>query len=306
MKTHRQRQYQCPRRPAFTLIELLVVIAMIAVLIALLLPAVQSAREAARRAQCTNNLMQLSIAVQNYETAHEVLPPGVVNETSPVRAIPKGFHMSWIAQILPYIDQKNIYDHLNFSFGAYSSENMSARPITIRTLLCPSQSTMAAPGQSDYAGCHNDVEAPIASNNTGVFFLNSGIRFEEIPDGSSNTIFLSEKKSNAFELGWISGTSSTLRNTGSPPSNNSTSPTFGASVLGDDEEGEDDGATKPVSKTKADATLMVGSYSSFHPGGAVTAFGDGSVRFLKSTINTRIYRFLGNRADGEMIGADQY
>src|SRR5216684_1150993 len=68
----------------FTLIELLVVIAIIAVLIALLLPAVQAAREAARRAQCVNNLMQLGIALQNYESAHEVLPPGVVNETGPI------------------------------------------------------------------------------------------------------------------------------------------------------------------------------------------------------------------------------
>ena len=68
---------------AFTLIELLVVIAIIAVLIALLLPAVQAAREAARRAQCANNLVQLGLAIQNYEASHERLPPGVVNDTSP-------------------------------------------------------------------------------------------------------------------------------------------------------------------------------------------------------------------------------
>ena len=86
----------------FTLIELLVVIAIIAVLIALLLPAVQAAREAARRAQCVNNLMQLGIAMQNYESSHEMLPPGVVNLTGPILDQPKGYHFGWLVQILPY------------------------------------------------------------------------------------------------------------------------------------------------------------------------------------------------------------
>src|SRR6476646_404760 len=95
----------CSREPrGFTLIELLVVIAIISVLIALLLPAVQSAREAARRSQCVNNLMQLGIALQSYESAHEVLPPGVVNETGPVLDQPKGYGFGWMVQILPYYE----------------------------------------------------------------------------------------------------------------------------------------------------------------------------------------------------------
>src|SRR5271157_1108297 len=81
-----------PRMHGFTLIELLVVIAIIAVLIALLLPAVQSAREAARRSQCCNNLMQLAIAMVNYEASYEILPPGVVNPTGPILDQPKGYH----------------------------------------------------------------------------------------------------------------------------------------------------------------------------------------------------------------------
>src|ERR1700754_2067028 len=92
---------------AFTLIELLVVIAIIAILIALLLPAVQQAREAARRTQCKNNLMQLGIALHNYQMAFEPPPPGVVNSTGPVLNSPSGYHMGWIAQILPYIEQRN-------------------------------------------------------------------------------------------------------------------------------------------------------------------------------------------------------
>ena len=88
-------------REGFTLIELLVVIAIIAVLIGLLLPAVQAAREAARRAQCVNNLMQLGIAVHNYESAHEVLPPGVVDPTGPIKNLPQGLPLRLADAVAP-------------------------------------------------------------------------------------------------------------------------------------------------------------------------------------------------------------
>src|SRR5262249_29690801 len=161
----------------------------IAVLIALLLPAVQAAREAARRAQCVNNLMQLSIAVQNYESSNEVLPPGVVNDTDPVLSVPKGYHFGWMARILPYIERKTIYGKLNFSVGVYDGANETARQNAISTFLCPSDPGSRG-GGSSYAACHHHVEAPIAANNMGSFFLNSHIRYEDISDGSSSTIFL--------------------------------------------------------------------------------------------------------------------
>src|SRR3954453_14939119 len=92
------------RRNGFTLIELLVVIAIIALLIALLLPAVQQAREAARRAQCRNNLMQIGVALNNYSMAHDMLPPGTVNSTGPIKSLERGgYHMSWLVQILPHL-----------------------------------------------------------------------------------------------------------------------------------------------------------------------------------------------------------
>ena len=105
-------------RPGFTLVELLLVMMIIVILIGLLLPAVQSAREAARRTQCLNNLMQLGIAMGTYASSHSVLPPGVVNETGPIKNLPEGYHHSWVVQILPYIGQQNAYNQLNMSKSA--------------------------------------------------------------------------------------------------------------------------------------------------------------------------------------------
>src|ERR1700744_3443108 len=102
-------------RRGFTLIELLVVIAIIAVLIALLLPAVQAAREAARRTQCVNNLMQIGIASKNYEKTFEQLPSGGGTPPGPIANTPKGYHFNWVTQLLPYLDAKPIYRRLDFN-----------------------------------------------------------------------------------------------------------------------------------------------------------------------------------------------
>src|SRR5262245_43020459 len=125
-------------RHGFTLIELLVVIAIIAVLIALLLPAVQQAREAARRTQCKNNLMQVGLALLNYEMAGECLPPGTVAPNRPMRNEPVGYHVGWIVPLLPYLDQSNTYQHFDFSVGVHGPENKSAREVRVASLLCPS------------------------------------------------------------------------------------------------------------------------------------------------------------------------
>lgn len=287
-----------PRRSGFTLIELLVVIAIIAILIALLLPAVQQAREAAHRSSCKNNLMQLNIALQNYEMAHNVLPSGTVNLTGPVRNESKGYHVSWIVQILPYLDERIAFNKYDFKQGAYAPENKQVADYRISTIKCPSN---PVPGHS-YAGVHNDIEAPIDVNNNGVLFLNSSVRYDEILDGCSKTFFIGEI-AEGNQRGWVSGTRSTLRNTGTRlnPSNLNYFPgkaPFNARNQNQDEESTEDSDGSPAAKNP----LHVGGFSSYHTGGAQFGMGDGSVRFISQNINEIVYQALANRHDGQLIG----
>ncbi|MHB1036494.1 MAG: DUF1559 domain-containing protein [Pirellulales bacterium] len=294
-------------RSAFTLVELLVVIAIIGILISLLLPAVQACREAARRASCSNNMMQLAVAVQNYESAHEVLPPGVVNPTGPIRNEAKGYHYGWLVQLLPYIEQRNVFRAVDFSVGVYDAKNAPVRKLRIPTFQCPSDGTYVH-NPSSYAGCQNDVEAPIAEDNHGVFFLNSHVRYRDIEDGASQTIFVGEKRieertdSPTFHhdrsaqdeedgglSSWASGTRSTLRNTGSPITIGNRQPNLAV---------ED----KPADEKAAEKLLLrVGGFGSFHPGGVLFSFGDGSVHFLSENIDATLLQQLGNRADGKLL-----
>jgi len=193
-------------RRAFTLIELLVVIAIIGMLIALLLPAVQSAREAARRNQCVNNLMQLGIAVKNFENSFGLLPSGTVDEEGPIRNVPLGNHMGWLPRLLPFLEQAALYDKIDFNKGVYDPENREAwlhQPLP-PVLRCPSdgggwryypprsRGTDIQPVDTNYMACHSGAETPIDADNDGVFFLNSQLRSRDIYDGTSNTIFLGE------------------------------------------------------------------------------------------------------------------
>ena len=274
-----------PTKYAFTLVELLVVIAIIGILVGLLLPAVQAAREAARRCACMNNIAQLGLAIHNQEFNSERLPSGVLNPTGPIRNEAIGQHISWCVQILPQMEQSSIYSNFDQAAGAYAAVNAAARRQRIPTLLCPSSPYNYEKEEiaiTNYAGCHHDVEAPIDADNNGVLFLNSRLRFSQILDGSSQTIMLGEMFSRREDLGWASGTSASLRNTGNfetPLRNNSRT-------------------------SKADepsGTLVVGGFGSYHTGGAQFAFADGSVHFLSQSIDKGIFSKLGNRADGEML-----
>jgi prepilin-type N-terminal cleavage/methylation domain-containing protein/prepilin-type processing-associated H-X9-DG protein len=202
-------------RSAFTLVELLVVVAIIGILVGLLLPAVQAAREAARRASCANNVMQLAIAVSNYEMAHRSLPPGTVDAKGPIVHLPIGFHHSWIVQILPMLDESSAYKKLDHSQSIYSATNFPVRSYELQILRCPSSPNDFA-ALSSYAGVHDSREVPIDIDNNGVLFLNSHVRYDDITDGVTHTLLLGEKHTDPTELGWSSGTRSTLRNMGSP------------------------------------------------------------------------------------------
>lgn len=294
-------------RAGFTLVELLVVIAIIGILISLLLPAVQAAREAARRVACMNNLVQLGVALHNYENAHEVLPPGVVHPQGPIRSEPAGYHMSWLVQLLPYLEETVTYRHIDFSAGAYDQKNAPVRAVRIGQFRCPSDSGPLATADnkvavSTYAACHHDVEAPIDKDNHGVFFLNSAIASRDIPDGTAYTLFLGEKTVTEADLGWMSGTRATLRNTGAPI--NSTDPYAGMPRGAAPGQPAPDGNAK-IEEAKA-ARLYVGGFTSCHPGGSNFTLGDGSVRFLSEAINTGLYQQLGDRRDGKLLPDRQF
>ncbi len=302
------KQASTPRHPrrGFTLIELLVVIAIIAVLIALLLPAVQQAREAARRTQCKNNLSQIGLALHNYLMTHQTLPPGTQNPTGPIISVEGGgHHMGWITQILPFLDQTAAANKIDFNQSVYAEQNRRVRKHFIPALMCTSDPAPtrgekeATP--SSYCGIHNDYETQIDVKQNGVLFLNSSVRAMQVLDGLSNTLFVAETRigtQSKSDLGWMSGTSATLRNpviwlNQSTPD---AAPNYQTHALPErigTEMANQQKATQPPE--------FVGGFGSWHTGGYHTVIGDGSVRFISSNINSGVLRNMAHKSDGELI-----
>lgn len=306
------------RRHGFTLIELLVVIGMIGVLVGLLLPAVQSAREAARRAQCANNLKQIGLALHGYHDALGCLPPGRLKSYDIRYAGPKPPCTATIIDkgleifLLSFLGQTTVYNAINQDLTILGAENHTLHTVAVGVFSCPDDplsgrprdlngGALAAYGLPDppggrrqmvftsYAGCTGTFQVlamPTPSNgctpspravsqNNGCFHDISPIPLAAVSDGLGNTIFMAEKSNvllrnlsvvdpaASAKHGWyITGNwGDTLFTTFYPPN-----------------------AHRTVAVGAVAA--RVNAASSLHPGGLNALMGDGSVRFIKETIQS--------------------
>jgi prepilin-type N-terminal cleavage/methylation domain-containing protein/prepilin-type processing-associated H-X9-DG protein len=351
----------------FTLIELLVVIAIIAVLIALLLPAVQSAREAARRAQCINNMKQIGLAMHNYHSGVGSFPMGAT-VTTPIGSGPRVGWGGWSAhaQLLAYMEQTAIANSINFSLPNYSNTgegqeaNWTGSTSRIAAFQCPSSPpdsdmwyvgsmpAMPSPYTNYWASLGSSMNQYAYNSNSepnGAFEVGGtawGMR--DFLDGTSNTIVFGEWQAggganfkNPSSQVIASGTPTNVGDMSQPGAN---MPYGGASFV--------PWITGPSCANKtsfrnfagqmwceglisrslgntlmppnspypncinvswggdADGTWGSVGLSSYHAGGANVLFGDGSVRFLKSSVAQTIIWSLGTRSGGEIVSSDAY
>lgn len=298
-------------RTGFTLIELLVVIAIIAILIALLLPAVQQAREAARRTQCKNNLKQIGVGLHNYHSSSEGLPPGFIQDPSTNRN-----EATWIALLLPFIDQGPRYDSIDFNACGGctnpSSVNFEAHSTPIEMMRCPSDlpGTLAFDvyAKGNY-GANNGVGPLIPPRGysvqpsrgpLGVFDSNKRLRLTDIKDGTSNTAAVSELRIYPEEGNDMRGImfypeGPFIHHNFSPnstvpdqvrhstcPDPNIDPPCMGAYNAYNDKN-------------------MIFTARSWHPGGVHVLLADGSVRFINENINLTTWQNLSTPRDGAVL-----
>jgi prepilin-type N-terminal cleavage/methylation domain-containing protein/prepilin-type processing-associated H-X9-DG protein len=356
-----------PRRSpvgGFTLIELLVVIAIIAVLIALLLPAVQSAREAARRSQCVNNMKQIGLGISHYESSQSSYPPGAIHyQESPYDCtqVSRGFSMFLL--IMPLMEQQNIFNSINLALPTGNvppvAQQSTCLLAKVQSYICPddpgptaqisgsgnfySQDSYAAcVGTRDiwhwWCGCPGSPGGPCTASPDiqpdGVFGGGFICRAAAVTDGTSNTIFAGEFSTfindpdNVFNS-WTRALwfGSNLLGTARAQCLAGTGPMINAPLMAGDEAAFGNGWQWLTGNTdywlyfSSPDVRYAGQYGfrSLHPGGANFLFGDGSVHFLKTTIdmgsptfnanginNCGVYRRLSTRAGGETVGSDAY
>jgi prepilin-type N-terminal cleavage/methylation domain-containing protein len=303
----------------FTLIELLVVIAIIAILVAMLLPAVQQVREAARKSQCQDHLHNLGVAVHDYESSFKTFPPGYVDQRgAPGGAADNEGHWAWSAMILPYVEQKPLYDLLNVGQSTASqamAANQKAMQTSLELFRCPSSTGPEIhdggldPGyaiaKSPGGGNHGLALANyVASNNTtnvrqkkakngrngttgavGPFYRDSNIKFRDMVDGSSNTFLFGER---CHSLGGVRMSAATLLATrdadAKGPAAQDASVAWNQGLM-----------TVAGSVRYSINPTLTGpnqdrcqGYSSLHPGGAQFALGDGKVTFISENVDIKL------------------
>jgi len=297
----------------FTLVELLVVITIIGILIGLLLPAVQSAREAARALQCANHMKQIALALHNYHTAHSILPFATPYDNRSPHAKVGG---TWVAMILPHIEQSALYDSFNFDVPMNHPDNTEEVTTVIPTLLCPSDPAASEPVFEDrdnlsstnpdslglwYAasmGPTHPDQCPFCpesrpsyccqgnnygstgpdDNSVGMFGrYPSGYTFDSVRDGLSNTLMLGEALPDQCIYQCAYCMNFPLASTSIPMN------------------------TFEVVDVRGGIHYRACGFKSMHPGGAHFALGDGSVHFIADVVDYRLYNEMGTRAGGEVV-----
>ena len=332
--SHRRKTIH-DRNRGFTLIELLVVIAIIAILIALLLPAVQQAREAARRSTCKNNLNQIGVALHNYVDVHGTFPIGALFGDLGTDGPSNSNRTTWMARILPFVDQTQLYDLVDFdrkcNSGSWDSNNV--RGTELKSYRCPSDpGDRTTTGQSAYAPTNyvacigrtyrtygdggqtadSSNGAYIQGNgtwaravlNTGtqdaIFATNSHTKMRSITDGTSNTMAVAEALVGADVMTLSSGDVNVCPGTGTTATDRA------YSWL----RAEPETWTYTTNRTPNPTTVDCVRFSVYvntssrskHEGGVHTVLADGSVRFISENINLTVWQSLGDMADGNVVG----
>jgi prepilin-type N-terminal cleavage/methylation domain-containing protein len=298
-------------RRAFTLVELLVVIAIIGVLVALLLPAVQAAREAARRSQCTNNLRQVGLAIHSYESAFARLPTaGQGTDFTRSPASTTFDQHSLFTVVLPYLEQGSTYHNFNLSLPYNASpQNVTAAKQAIASFVCPTKAWRMAPTDQQAFGCTDygpvyyvDLDPATGLQNKALRaeggIVKGGGRIAEITDGLSNTVFVAEDngrdermQAKHVYLDPVDGQKRRVWRWADPDC------AYGISkTINNNETPRGGPVTCPWDTNNCGPFEEI---FSFHPSGANLLLGDGSCRFLSENLGATPLRALITRSGGE-------
>ncbi|MDB2525638.1 DUF1559 domain-containing protein [Mariniblastus sp.] len=301
------------KKSGFTLVELLVVIAIIGILIGMLLPAVQQVREAARRISCANNSRQQGLAIMNYESAFQTLPPGWKTGNPLIADDEPGW--GWSAYILPFMEQNNLYNQIDFNVAIDDGAHIHTIETVVPAYQCPSEIDLPVVnldehvehdhddhddhdlhdqppssdddhdheelmvGRSNYSGVFGSSEiedSPLKGN--GLFYGNSVIKMGDITDGTSNTLMVGERINLLGKISWV----------GMVPE---VDEPFARIVGAADHAPNDPGG-------------HFEDFRSYHPQGINVTLADGSTHFVTQSINEVVFQQLATRAGAEVVSIE--